>query len=85
MKSLAIPVIAALLSATTAHAASSFDDVAVDVFARDAYSMLYTLDGASIDRQVGEARSLFAIDTEGRLAVVNAISTQGDCLDTAKD
>jgi hypothetical protein len=29
MKSLAIPVIAALLSATTAHAASSFDDVAM--------------------------------------------------------
>lgn len=156
MKSFAIPLIAAIFAATGANAASSFDNVAVDVFARDAYSTLYTLDGANIDKQVGETRSLFASDekhesyvaslrssgdydivktnglkmavakgdatlketgngkwavafpaeisfsgnlnvrqclavtmnvaeTEGRLAVVNAISTQADCLDTAKN
>jgi hypothetical protein len=156
MKSFAIPLIATILAATAANAASSFDNVAVDVFARNAYSTLYTLDGATIDQQIGDARSLFAsdekhqsyvdslrssgdydivkvnglkmavakgdatvkasgngkwtvafpaeisfngklnvrqclavtmniTDTEGALAVVNAISTQGDCLDTSKN
>lgn len=156
MKSFAIPLIAGILAATAANAASTFDSVAVDVFARDAYSTLYTLDGSAIDHQIGASRSLFANDekhqsyvdslrasgdydivksnglkmavargdatvkasgnakwtvafpaeisfsgklnvrqclavtmnvaeTEGRLAVVNAISTQGDCLDTSKD
>ncbi|MNU47212.1 Macrophage killing protein with similarity to conjugation protein [compost metagenome] len=156
MKSFAIPLIAGILAATAANAASTFDSVAVDVFARDAYSTLYTLDGAAIDQQIGEARSLFASDekhqsyvdslkasgdydilkanglkmaaakgdatvkvsgngkwtvtfpaeisfsgklnvrqclavtmnvaeAEGRLSVVNAISTQGECLDTSKD
>jgi hypothetical protein len=156
MKSFVLPLIAGIVAATAANAAASFDNVAVDVFARDAYSTLYTLDGAAIDRQLGEARSLFASDekhesyigslrssgdydivkvnglktavtrgdstvkgsgngkwtvafpaeisfsgklnvrqclavtmnvaeAEGKLAVVNAISTQGECLDNRKD
>lgn len=156
MKSHAIPLIAGILAAAAANAASAFDNVSVDVFAREAYSTLYTLDGSAIDQQVAAARSLFSSDekhqsyldslrasgdydivkanglkmtvakgqaavrgsgngkwtiafpaeisfsgklnvrqclavtmnvaeTEGRLAVVNAISTQGNCLDTSKD